>query len=268
MQQYDVVTSHGRIAVRDTGSDGPSVLLLHGNSSTGAIFRNQLSAFGERYRLLAPDLPGHGASADATDPERSYSIPGYAEAMLEVLERLELGKAVVFGWSLGGHVGIDMIPRYPGLQALMITGTPPASLGDMAQAFKPLLMNLAGKENFTAEDVQTYAEATSGKPYEPFLHEAVARTDGRARKMMLEHVASGKLADQARIVASATISLAVVNGAEEPFVETGFVARQRYGRLWEGTCHLIAGSGHAPFWDAPAQFNGIFARFLEQHAGR
>ena len=92
ISQKTLETSHGRIAVRETGGKGTTVLLIHGNSSSGAVFRNQLeSPLGGRYHMIAPDLPGHGASGDAIDPERSYSMEGYADAMTEVLGLLGVG---------------------------------------------------------------------------------------------------------------------------------------------------------------------------------
>jgi pimeloyl-ACP methyl ester carboxylesterase len=220
-------------------------------------------ALGERYRMIAPDLPGHGSSSDAIDPDRSYGMPGYADAMVEVLKARDVEKAIVFGWSLGGHIGLEMISRFPGMMGLMITGTPPVSVAQLFQGFKPSPhMNLAGKQDFTEDDVENYARSTCGEPFEPFLREGVARTDGRARRLMFESFANGVGDDQRVIVATAKIPLAVVNGADEPFVNTEFVSKVRYANLWEGECHLIAGSGHAPFWDAPDTFNTIFARFL------
>jgi pimeloyl-ACP methyl ester carboxylesterase len=41
----------------------------------------------------------------------------------------------VFGWSLGGHIGIEMVLRFPGMRGLMITGAPPVGPNNMAQGF-------------------------------------------------------------------------------------------------------------------------------------
>jgi pimeloyl-ACP methyl ester carboxylesterase len=78
-QMQRIPTSHAEIALRDNGVDGPVVLLIHGNSASSEIFRHQFAAsFARSYRLLALDLPGHGASTDAADPQNSYTVPGYA----------------------------------------------------------------------------------------------------------------------------------------------------------------------------------------------
>lgn len=265
ISQKTLETSHGKIAVRETGGSGTAVMLIHGNSSSSAVFRNQLeSALGARYRTIAPDLPGHGASGDALDPERSYSMEGYADAMTEVLGRLRIDKAIVFGWSLGGHIGLEMVDRFPGLLGLMITGTPPVAPEEVGNGFKSSPhMHLAGQEIFNDADVEAYARSTCGEPFELFLIDTVARTDGRARRLMFEKFAAGTGRNQREIVAGKTPTIAVLNGIEEPFVNTDFVARVTFSNLWEGKTHLLDKSGHAPFWDSPDRFNPIFARFLE-----
>ncbi|WP_343033237.1 alpha/beta hydrolase [Aureimonas leprariae] len=257
-------TSHGSLAVRDTGPGGFPVLMIHGNSSSGAIFRNQMSgALGRKFRLVAVDLPGHGDSANALVPERSYRMEGYAEAMTEALGLLGIERAGVFGWSLGGHIGLEMISRYEGLAGLMITGTPPVNGGTVGEGFVPSPhMALAGKETCTPEEIESYARHTCGEPFEPFLRDVVARTDGRARRLMFEAFVAGTGDDQEAIVARSRVPLAVVNGADEPFVNLAHVRRLPYANLWEGRSIEIAGSGHAPFWDAPSAFDPIFERFF------
>lgn len=268
-----VPTSHGDIACRRSpGRSVTPVVLIHGNSSSGEIFQNQLNGeIGKAYALIALDLPGHGASSNALRPERTYSMPGYADALVEALGKLGVERAIVFGWSLGGHIGLEMISRFPGLVGLMITGTPPVGLGAEAVGRGFLShphMASAGKENLTPEEIESFAHTTCGDPFEPFLREAVARSDGRARRLMFESFAAGQGDDQSRIVGTSKIPLAVVNGADEPFVNLAYVSGLAYANLWEGKTHEILYSGHAPFWDAPAAFDAIFSRFLSDMTAR
>jgi pimeloyl-ACP methyl ester carboxylesterase len=112
------------------------VLQIHGNSSRRGVFLHQLQGpLAENHRLIVFDLPGHGQSSNALDPTRSYTLPGLADAAVELLEKLDVNEAVVFGWSLGGHIGIEMVPRFPGMRGLMITGAPPVGPNNMAQGF-------------------------------------------------------------------------------------------------------------------------------------
>ena len=114
-RQYTLATSHGSIAVEETGHGGFPILLIHGNSSCRGVFRNQMEGpLAKNHRLIAFDLPGHGQSSDAPDPSRSYTRPGFADAAIEFLGMLGVVDVVVFGWSLGGHIALEMAPRLPG----------------------------------------------------------------------------------------------------------------------------------------------------------
>ena len=63
--------------------------MIHGNSSCKEVFRNQLEGgIGSAFRCIAMDLPGHGRSDDARDPEKTYSMPGYADTAIELMETL------------------------------------------------------------------------------------------------------------------------------------------------------------------------------------
>lgn len=265
-KKYKMQTSHGELAVRESAGGGMPVLMIHGNSSMSEVFRNQFDGeIGAKYRLIAIDLPGHGESSDAIDPERSYSMPGYADAMTEALDKIGVPRAAIFGWSLGGHIGLEMIGLYKGMLGLMITGTPPIAAEDLGKGFRPSPhMGLAGKRDFTPEEVDAYAHSTCGEPYDAILHDAVARTDGLARELMIAKFAGGFGRNQAEIVANPnTPPIAILNGADEPFVNVEFVDAIPVGNLWEGRKHLIDSSGHAPFWDSPKRFDPILDRFLQ-----
>ena len=262
---FDVSTPFARIAVADTGGARPAVLMIHGNSACKEIFGRQFeSPLAETHRLLAFDLPGHGASSDAHDPETTYCMSGYADVALAVLEHLKIARYAVLGWSLGGHVGIEMLARDVNIAGLAITGTPPIGHNpqDFAAGFKPVEhMDLTGKERFTETDATAYARETAGGPV-PFLEAAVRRTDGRARRMMLAAAMAGRGADQRRVVETNPTPLAVITGADEPFVDNAYLVRFPYRNLWDRHVHVIDATGHAPFWERPQAFNPLFARFL------
>ncbi|MEM9105646.1 MAG: alpha/beta hydrolase [Pseudomonadota bacterium] len=273
MKHRMVETSHSDVAIAESVGDGPPVLFIHGNSSCKEVFRNQLQGdIGQTWCCIAMDLPGHGRSADAADPETTYNMPGYADTALEMMSALGHDTFALFGWSLGGHIGIEMLHRSDRLTALMISGSPPIGKEPdaLSVGFKPSEhMHLAGQSEFTDEEVDAYARATCGinAPFEDFLRDAVARTDGRARELMLSKFIAGVGCNQKHTVMNSDIPFSIVNGAEEPFVNNDFVASIGLQNLWDDKLHLLEDVGHAPFWEAPELFDPLLMRFLKEHVG-
>ncbi len=269
MQVSTLTTAFGKLAVTQSRRDGPPVLLVHGNSACKEIFARQFDSPAlSAYRLIALDLPGHGASTDAPDPLAAYALDGFAAACASVLEQLGTGPVQLLGWSLGGHIGLELLGRRPDLvSALMIVGTPPIplDLSAMGAAFKPTpVMGLTGKEDFSDEEALLYAQHTSAVngAVDPHLLAMCKRADGRFRRMMFESLAAGRALDEVAIVREGKVPLAVVNGAEDDFVNLDYIAGLPYGRLWEGKTQVLPSLGHAPFLQGPEVFNPLFARFL------
>jgi pimeloyl-ACP methyl ester carboxylesterase len=244
--------------------------MIHGNSSCKEVFRNQYEgAIGREFRCVAMDLPGHGGSSDASDPERTYWMPGYADCVAEVMRVLGYKRHAVLGWSLGGHVGIEMVARGDTVSRLMISGSPPfaRTQASVDKGFRQNdHMHLAAQRDLSLEEVSAYARATCGSnaPYEPFLEAAVARTDGRARELMFSRIVAPGTTDNREVVSSSPVTLAVVNGEDDPFVDNDFVDAVPYANLWNGRTHQLKGIGHAPFWEAPEKFDPLLCRFLAE----
>lgn len=263
-RQRTIVTSHGCLAVEETGGSGLPVLLIHGNSFCRGVFRNQMQGqMAAKHRFIAFDLPGHGHSSDATDPRRSYTLPGLADAAVELLDRLRVAEAIVFGWSLGGHIGIEMIPRFTGMRGLLISGAPPVGPNHLSQGFNASPhMGAAGKQELTEAEIDRFVEGVLGGPAEPFLRYAVARTDGRFRQRLFEAARAGEGLNQRSVVENTPVPIAVVNGAADHLVKLDYFDSVAYANLWEGRCHRLTGLGHAPFWEAPGDFDPVLGRFL------
>ncbi len=265
-------TSRADIAVRTSAGTGLPLILLHGNSSCKEVFTRQMEgSVGEAYNLVAIDLPGHGASSDAFDPAATYSISGYPETVLEVIAALGIKRAAIYGWSLGGHVALDLIPRFAGLAGVMITGTPPIrpTLESFQAGFKPEpVAALFGQETLSEAEMDAFARAVYGSADSAAFRAALARTDGKARRMMIENIFNGQTADQRQIVETSDIPVAIVDGAHDPFVNLDYVAGLSIPSLWESHCFILRGAAHAPFLTHADRFDPILARFAADVAKR
>ncbi|MEO3387809.1 alpha/beta hydrolase [Mesorhizobium sp. CAU 1741] len=265
-----IETRHGVISYMQSRADGPAILLLHGNSSCKEVFERQFEAPGlAGYRIVAIDLPGHGASEDAKDPARSYTFGGYAEMATEAAAKLGLNKPVIFGWSLGGHIALEMIGSGFDAAGVMISGTPPVTpeLESLMAGFNidPAAENLTGKRDFTEEDVVNYASHTSAVDGSVNAHllSMCRRTDGRARETMFSSVMEGRALDERAIVATSTVPLAIVNGEGDVFIQPGYFDTLNYAALWPKGVVSVKGAGHAPFLQKPEAFNALLAEFAK-----
>lgn len=264
-----VKTSAGQIAVRtSTGSRNP-LMLIHGNSMSSRVFDTLLEGpLGRSYRLIAVDLPGHGETDNAAFPDQTYTLPGYADAMLDVLYALDAQNAALLGWSLGGHIALEMMTRSQNLAGAFIVGAPPVAPGATAlQGFNVTQTTaLYMTENLDEAGQRMLAEASVPDPAKHQVYESVARTDGRARRIVVESLLNGVGADPTPLFSDANRPIALVMGERDTGMSASFMQSVEGPALWHGAVQTIADAGHAPFLDAAAPFNTMLLQFLRDVA--
>lgn len=269
MQTQTLHVNGQSIAVTSSSGSGPAVLLIHGNSASGQSFLHQLnSPLGDRHRLVAIDLPGHGQSARATDPQNTNTLPGYADVVVDVVNQLDLGKAVLVGWSLGGHIALEAEHLLPNAAGLLIFGTPPIAFPPaMEAAFLPHpAMGAAFTEELNEAQIEAFVQAffNPGVTDIPaaFL-EDVRRTDGRARSSLAASIRPNGYRDEVEIVAQLSKPLAILQGEGEQLVNLAYLQGLTAPTLWRQAVQVIPGAGHAPHWEQPEKFNALLEAFIQ-----
>ncbi|MCB0033695.1 MAG: alpha/beta hydrolase [Anaerolineales bacterium] len=262
-----------QIAYYESEGTGPNVILIHGNSCSSLSFKAQLEGeFGQKYHVVSIDLPGHGESDPAADPEATYHMPGYAAVVAEVAKQVGVEDAVLVGWSLGGHIALEAASLLPNAAGFVIFGTPPLAYPpDMDNAFQPNpAMAAAFAPELTQEQMEGFAAAclapNSAIELAPLVAD-IARTDGRARATMAASIAPGNYADEIEIVQNLDRPLAILHGEDEQLVNGSYISALEMPTLWRGEVQIIPGAGHTPQMEAPEQFSALVGAFVDEVTG-
>jgi pimeloyl-ACP methyl ester carboxylesterase len=269
VDEQQITVSGQQLAFRQSEGQERPVIFVHGNSCSSRTWEPVLkSPFGQRFRCLAFDLPGHGNSAKAKDPA-DYSLPGYAKLLTGFAAANQATDAVIVGWSLGGHIALEAAPAMPAAPGFVIFGTPPiASADQMGEAFLPNpAMATTFAPSVTGEEARAYAEAFTAPRSALDLDEIVAdvlRTDGAARADLGASLAEGCYADEIAITSTLGRPLAILHGEGEQLVSLDYLRTLSIPTLWRGEIQLIPGAGHAPHLETPDQFTALLTQFLAE----
>lgn len=111
--QHATVDGH-KVFYREAGSKtAPAVLLLHGFPTSSHMFRNLIPALADRYRVVAPDLPGFGFS-DAPDRKRfRYTFENLAKVIGGFSEAVGLERFAIYVFDYGAPVGLRLALAHP-----------------------------------------------------------------------------------------------------------------------------------------------------------
>ena len=265
VDEETVAVGGQEIAFRQSPGNQRTVVFAHGNSSSSRPWGQLMAGqFGQRYRCLALDLPGHGRSAPASN-HSIYSLPGYAATLAAFARALAAEDAVIVGWSLGGHTAIETAPSLPEAAGFLISGTPPvASAAQMAEAFLP---DPALNVGFSVSQDQALAYASSfvapgpALPLDEFVADILS-TDGDAREGLFASVGEGRFADDVDIVATLRRPLAILQGENEQLVNLGYRRQLTIPALRRGAVQIVAGAGHAAHEEAPQELAGLLEQFI------
>lgn len=122
--------------------DGPPLLLLHGLGASGFSWRENIDPLSRHFRVLAPDLPGHGRSPAPLDGD--YSLEGMIKGIVGFMDRRGIHRAALAGNSLGGSLALLLARDYPERVSAMALLAPAAALTRLPYLFYPLRLPALG----------------------------------------------------------------------------------------------------------------------------
>lgn len=104
------VSIYGQNLYFDDSGKGKVVVLLHGYLESKVIWSELARELSQDYRIICPDLPGHGKS-DLTEPIATMEL--LARRVKELLDILQVDRCVMLGHSMGGYVALAFAELFP-----------------------------------------------------------------------------------------------------------------------------------------------------------
>lgn len=105
--------------------DKPLVLFLHGFMGNTHEFDQAIQLLSDKFCCLTVDLPGHGKT-DILGSDRDYSMANTAQALIDLLDELQVNRCFLVGYSMGGRLALYLTLFYPQrfLQVVLESASP------------------------------------------------------------------------------------------------------------------------------------------------
>ncbi|WP_420136601.1 alpha/beta fold hydrolase [Sphingomonas sp.] len=103
-----------RVFYREAGpQDAPILLLLHGFPTAGHMFRDLIPELADRYRVIAPDLPGFGQTKAPQRGAFTYSFDALANVIEGFVDAIGLDRFALYIFDYGAPTGLRLAMRHP-----------------------------------------------------------------------------------------------------------------------------------------------------------
>lgn len=237
--------------------DAPRIVLLHGVALTRAMWQPQMDALSDEFRVIAVDLPGHGALAGEL-----FTLDQAVAELAAVIDNTGKGAALVVGLSLGGYVAMAHAREHPKqVHGLVLSGCciDYRLWGRVSALDAWLVLRIVG-----AERVRKMQERTLRGMLSPELAErqiAAGFTFAampRAYRELARH-------DFRQVLRGYPGPVLLLNGEGDRMNRRG--ERRMLAATRHGTAQTISNAGHACNLEQPKLFNAAvreFARSVEQ----
>lgn len=258
----------GRIFSWREAGRGRPLILLHGWAMSSVVFSEALVAFSDTFRVLAPDLRGHGASAAGL----GYGLDDFAADLAFWMEHLDLQQAALLGWSMGGQVALALSPRLPQRisQLLLINSTPrfcaaPDWEGGLPEVqVRALARDL--RKNYLLAMNNFFALQFAGEELPRERHRQIVAFAVRAGRLPEPEVALAALetlrgADQREQLTAIAVPVLVMHGELDRIVPPA-AGRYLAAQLPQARAVFLPDLGHAPFLSRPEAIFSLWRTFL------
>jgi 3-oxoadipate enol-lactonase len=238
-----VKSGDAEIAYRVLG-EGASVVLLHPFPVNHEFWLPVARVLAARFRVILPDLRGHGASEGGEGPA---TMEKHALDIARVMDDAEVGRAPMIGVSIGGYALFEFWRRFRGrVAALGLCNTKAPADSAEGRAGRLQAANDV-VERGTEPFFQTMIPRLLGKTTREARPDLVAGALGMMRKMSLKTI---------------NVPALVITGDEDILTGVNEAELMRQ-YIAASQMRVIPKAGHYSAWERPEDMTGLLANFLE-----
>lgn len=242
--------------------EGEPVLFIHGLGSSSQDWEAQVPAFEDRYRVITLDLRGHGQSAKPLGP---YSIPQFAEDIINLMNAFRVGSAHVIGISLGGAVAFELATHFPNrLKSLtVVNSAPELDLPFFQQITRMMAVRFMSMEGIAKAAAQRFFPKSEQAALRKKVIERWSRNDKVAYTAAMNALRGWSVKSDLGKITVPTLIIA----AEHDY--TPVANKKAYAaKIQNATVEVFAGSHHATPVEQPEKFNALLRAFIDKHTDR
>jgi 3-oxoadipate enol-lactonase len=256
------------ICYSDEGpEEAPIVLFIHGFPFNKFMWREQVEALKDNYRVITYDLRGHG---DSDIGNESFSIEIFTKDLIGLMDKLELDKVILCGLSLGGYIALNAITKHPhSFDAVILSNT-------QCTADKSAVREgrMEAIESIRKEGVEKYAEHTLKNLFAPESFTTKEKEIVAVKQMIINTSAKSlwntllALAERKEIcgkLGDVEMPALILVGKEDKITPLTS-AELMHEKMQNSSLFTIANAGHISNIENPTEFNNQLKKFLQRVA--
>lgn len=247
------------LAYRDQGAGEP-LLLIHAFPLSGAMWGRQTAALAARFRVIAPDLRGFGASQLGDAPA---SLDQHADDMAALLDRLGLERAAVAGLSMGGYISFALLRRHRArVSALVLADTRAGAdteAGRQAREQNARLAEEQGPRALAEQMLPKLLAPSAPEALRAEVRRIIAANDRHGVAAALRAMAARP--DSTPLLAGIDLPTLLIVGQEDALTPPE-EARAMHAQITGNRLVEISGAGHLSNLDQPEAFSAAVESLL------
>jgi 2-succinyl-6-hydroxy-2,4-cyclohexadiene-1-carboxylate synthase len=247
----------------------PAILFLHGFLGSSADWADTILALEEGFYCVAPDLPGHGASLGLSS--EYYTVEGTTRALLVLLDELDVERAALAGYSMGGRLELYLALRQPDRCSGLFLESASPGIDDSAERQMRREADERRASALESDDFQIFLADWYRQPlfaslsrYEELVErifEARSRNDPTELARSLRRMGAGSQPSLwGELAGLRAPALAVAGELDEKYA--GISRRMAALNPWVRTA-FVPGAGHNVHLEAPEAYLALLQDFLE-----